>query len=118
MLLFLSTTWYSCFLFSSEGELLYTKGKYSIRKKNLVSYYNASPDLFVATDKGPVKINLNGFGNREIPQEKITGIEIQEINSDSIQLYFSTTDTLARTKNEIISLNVKYAVDSILSGKK
>ena len=53
-------------LFSCQGDLLYKDGKYSIRKKNIVSYYQASPDLFVKTDKGEVKINLNGFGKRLI----------------------------------------------------
>ncbi len=106
-----------CFIFSSEGELLYTKGKYTIRKKNLMSYYKASPDLFVATEKGEVKINLNGFGNIEIPQEKITGIEIKEINNDSIQIYFTATDTQLLIKNEIIGVNIKYAVDSIQAMK-
>lgn len=102
-----------CFIFSSEGELLYTKGKYTIRKKNLMSYYKASPDLFVTTEKGEVKINLNGFGKTEIAQEKITGIEIKEINEDSIQIYFTATDTQLLIKNETIGVNVKYAVDSI-----
>ncbi len=107
-----------CFIFSDKGELLYQQGKYSIRKKNLMSYYQASPDLFVATDKGEVKINLNGFGNREIAQEKITGIALHEITSDSVQIYFTTTDAQAPVKNEVIGVNIKYAVDSILAGRK
>lgn len=82
-----------------------------------MSYYKASPDLFVATEKGEVKINLNGFGNIEIPQEKITGIDIKEINNDSIQIYFTATDTQLLIKNEIIGVNIKYAVDSIQAMK-
>lgn len=107
-----------CNLFSSEGDLIYKQGKYSIYKKNLISYYNASPDLIVATDKGNVKINLNGFGRRTIPQEKINTVSITEINSDSIQIRFTTADTLLHAKQETISLNVKLAVDSILAIKK
>lgn len=118
IILFLAIVSGGCFIFDKEGELLYQKGKYSIRKKNIISYYQASPDLFVATDKGEVKINLNGFGKRQIAQEKITHIELKEINNDSIQIYFSTTDKEAPVKNETISVNIKYAVDSILSGKK
>ena len=113
IVLILAALFAGCFIFNDEGKLLYKKGKYSIRKKTLMSYYQASPDLFVATDKGEVKINLNGFGKREIPQEKITGIEIKEINEDSIQIYFTATDTQLLIKNEAIGVNVKYAVDSI-----
>ena len=56
---------------SCRGDLLYKEGKYSIRKKNIVSHYQASPDLFVKTDKGEVKINLNGFGNRLIARFRL-----------------------------------------------
>ncbi len=106
-------------LFSSEGETLYTKGRYTIKKKNLMSYYLASPDLYVKTDKGKVKINLGGYSNKNrIAQEKISSVEINEISNDSIQIHFTSNDTASNTiKSQIINLNVKYALDSILSGK-
>jgi len=102
-----------CLLFSSKGELLYEKGRYSIRKKNLVSYYQASPDLFVQTADREIKINLNAFGKRRIPQEKIAGITINEINADSVIIHFTTADTSAFIKEEYISLNITRAIDSI-----
>ena len=102
-------------LCSCRGELLYKDSKYSIRKKNIVSYYQASPDLFVNTDKGEVKINLNGFGERLIPQEKITGITITNVTNDSVQIHFTASDTTLRVKEEFIGVNIKYAVDSILA---
>lgn len=102
-------------LCSCCGELLYKEGKYSIRKKNIVSYYQASPDLFVQTDKGEVKISLNGFGKRLITQEKITGISPTNITDDSVQIHFTASDTALRIKEEFIGVNIKYAVDSILA---
>ena len=105
-------------LCSCHGELLYKDSKYCIRKKNIVSYYQASPDLFVSTDKGEVKINLNGFSKRLIAQEKITGITITNITGDSVQIHFSTSDTALQVKEEFIGVNIKYAVDSILAIKK
>ena len=105
-------------LYSCQGDLLYKDGKYSIRKKNIVSYYQASPDLFVKTDKGEVKINLNGFGKRLIAQEKITGITITNITNDSVQIHFTTNDSTLRVKEEFIGVNIKYAVDSILASAK
>lgn len=106
------------FLSSCRGDLLYKKGKYSIRKKNIVSYYQASPDLFVNTDKGEVKINLNSFGKRLIAQEKITGITITNITDDSVQIHFTASDTALRVREEFIGVNIKYAVDSILAKKR
>jgi hypothetical protein len=105
-------------LSSCRGDLLYKKGKYSIRKKNIVSYYQASPDLFVNNDKGEVKINLNGFGKRLIAQEKITGIIITNITDDSVQIQFTASDTSLQIKEEFIGVNIKYAVDSILATGK
>ncbi len=102
---------------SCSGDLLYKEGKYSIRKKNIVSYYQASPDLFVKTDKGEVKINLNGFGKRLIAQEKITGITITNITDDSVQIHFTAGDSTLQVKEEFIGVNIKYAVDSILAKK-
>lgn len=107
----------SCLFFNSEGELIYEKGPYSIRKKNLISYYNASPDLFVKTKEREVRINLNGFGKRLIPQEKITQVEINEITKDSLQIVFHTTDTSVSYQTEVINLNVTHAVDSIQQRK-
>ena len=112
-LFFTSTVLCSC-----QGDLLYKDGKYSIRKKNIVSYYQASPDLFVKTDKGEVKINLNGFGKRLIAQEKITSIAITNITGDSVQIHFTASDTALRVKEEFIGVNIKYAVDSILASGK
>ena len=105
-------------LCSCRGDLLYKEGKYSIRKKNIVSYYQASPDLFVDTDSGQVKINLNRFGKRLIPQEKITTIKIAQVSGDSIRIHFSSGDTRLKIKDEFISVNVKRAVDSISAIKK
>ena len=82
-----------------------------------MSYYNASPDLYVQTDKGEVKINLNGFGNRLIAQEKIATAEIYEIGDDSLQIHFTTNDTSYPFKEEYISFNVRRAADSILNMK-
>lgn len=79
-----------------------------------MSYYNASPDLFVKTGEREVRINLNGFGKRLIPQEKITHVEINEITKDSLQIVFNASDTSLSYQREIINLNVTYAVDSIL----
>ncbi len=108
------------FLFSCDntGKLLYKAGKYSIRKKNIVSYYKASPDLFVDTGSGEVKINLNRFGKRLIPQEKITTITIAQVANDSILIHFSTSDTHIKIKDEFIGVNIKRVVDSILAIKK
>lgn len=100
---------------SCKGDLLYKEGKYSIRKKNIVSYYKSSPDLFVETDNGEVKINLNGFGKSLIPQEKITGVTIEKVNNDSVQIHFTASDSSLKVKNEFIGVNIKYAVDSILT---
>ena len=105
-------------LCSCCGDLLYKKGKYRIRKKNIVSYYQASPDLFVQTVKGKVKINLNGFGKRLIAQEKITGITIKDITEDSVQIHFTASDTTLGVKEEFIGVNIKYALDSILAISK
>jgi len=105
-------------LCSCRGDLLYKDSKYSIRKKNIVSYYQASPDLFVKTDKGEVKINLNGFGKRLIAQEKITGITITNITEDSLQIHFTASDSTLQVKEEFIGVNIKYAVDSILAKKR
>lgn len=117
MLLLLSFVSAGCFLFESRGELIYQEGKYSIRKKNLVSYYNASPDLYVQTEKGEVKINLNGFGKRLIAQEKIATAEIYEIGDDFLQIHFTTNDTSGPFKDEYISFNVRRTVDSIVNMK-
>lgn len=105
-------------LFSCRGKLLYKEGKYSIRKKNIVSYYQASPDLFVHTDKREVKINLNGFGKRLIAQEKITDVTIRNVTPDSIQIHFTANDSTLKVKEEFIGVNIKYAVDSILARGK
>lgn len=106
-------------LFSNcRGELLYKDDKFSIRKKNIVSYYQASPDLFVKTEHGEVKINLNGFGKRLIPQEKINKVTITNITDDSVQIHFTASDTTLRVKEEFIGVNIKYAVDSILGNRK
>lgn len=104
----------SCFLLDDSGEILYTKDIYTIRKKNLFSYYKASPDLFVATDKGEIKINLNAFGKINIAQEKITDIEIHQITPDSVDIYCSTNDTTVAMQEEVFHVNIKKAVDSIL----
>lgn len=109
---------FSCNLFSSEGDLIYRQGRYSIYKKNLISYYNASPDLVVSTNNGDIKINLNAFGRRTIPQEKISSTIINEINADSIEICFTASDTSLPVKEEFISLNVTHAIDSILAIKK
>lgn len=115
---FLFLIFFSCNLFSSEGDLIYRQGRYSIYKKNLISYYNASPDLVVSTNNGDIKINLNAFGRRTIPQEKISSTIINEINADSIEISFTTSDTSLPVKEEFISLNVTHAIDSILAIKK
>lgn len=112
-LFFLTLIFCSC-----RGDLLYKEGKYSIRKKNIVSYYQASPDLFVNTEKGEVKINLNGFGKCLIAQEKITGITIINITNDSVQIHFTASDSTLQIKEEFIGVNIKYAVDSILAKGK
>ncbi len=104
----------SCFLLDNSGEILYSKDIYTIRKKNLFSYYKASPDLFVATDKGEIKINLNAFGKINIAQEKITHIDIRQITQDSVDIYCSTNDTKVAMKEEVFHVNIKKAVDSIL----
>ena len=58
---------------------------YFIKKANTVFVKNycklltASPDLFVKTDKGEVKINLKVFGNRINAHKKITGITVTNI---------------------------------------
>ncbi|MFZ4056557.1 MAG: hypothetical protein ACOYKE_00390 [Ferruginibacter sp.] len=117
LLSFILFTITGCFFFESKGKLLFKEGKYSIRKKNLVSYYNTSPDLFIETPKGAVKINLNGYGTRKIPQEKITTIRLLEITPDSIQLFFSSTDVNAREKAETFMLNTKKLADSVLALK-
>ncbi|CAN5822898.1 hypothetical protein BH10BAC2_BH10BAC2_38040 [soil metagenome] len=114
----LSTIFCGCFLFSNDGELLYQQGRYSIRKKNLVSYYNASPDLFVQTVKGDIKINLNGFSKRLIPQEKISTVSIAAINADSISIHFTTKDSFAKIKEEWIIVNVTKVIDSIAIKKQ
>lgn len=106
------------FLCSCRGDLLYKEGRYSIRKKNIVSYYQASPDLFVNTDRGEVKINLNGFGKRLIAQEKITAVTITNVTDDSVQIQFTASDTSLQVKEEFIGVNIKYAVDSILANRK
>ncbi len=111
IVLFLITT----IFISCQGDLLYKEGKYSIRKKNIVSYYKSSPDLFVETNKGEVQINLNGFGKALIPQEKITGVTITNITNDSVQIHFTASDTLLKVRDEFIGVNIKYAVDSILA---
>ncbi len=114
----LSSAFTGCFIFSNEGEQLYSKGKYRITKKNLMSYYLASPDLYVKTEKGEVRINLNPYGEKNrMAQEKITSIEIKEITKDSLQIYFFSNDTSYNIKSQKIEINVKKAVDSILSGK-
>lgn len=102
-----------CFLFSSKGELLYEKGRYSIRKKNLVSYYQASPDLFVKNDEQEIRINLNAFGKRLIAQEKIDSISITNITIDSLAVYFSTKDTTRPVTEECITFNITKVIDSI-----
>lgn len=107
----------SCTLFSDKGDLLYKQGDYSIYKKNLMSYYNASPDLYVQTANGEIKINLNAFGKRSIPQEKIDDITINEINADSVIIHFTTADSTALIKEESISINITRAIDSIASQK-
>ncbi|MEO9211484.1 MAG: hypothetical protein ABI208_10315 [Ginsengibacter sp.] len=113
--LLIAITLIGIFLFSCQGKVLYQNGNYTIRKKNLVSYYKASPDLFVKTLQGDVKINLNGFGERLIPQEKINDISITEINDDSILIQFISNDYNLPIREEFVSLNVKHAVDSILA---
>jgi hypothetical protein len=113
--LFISTI-ASCVFFSDRGEQLFAKGRYTIYKKNLMSYYLASPDLFVKTEKGEVKINLNPYSVKRFPQEKISSVEINEITSDSIQIHFISKDT-SNIQSQIINLNVKQAVDSIQAGK-
>ncbi|MBA2250550.1 MAG: hypothetical protein H0W12_10230 [Chitinophagaceae bacterium] len=82
-----------------------------------MSYYLASPDLFVKTEKGEVKINLNPYGKKRIAQEKIVSVELNEITNDSIQIIFFSNDTSHDFKTQVINLNVKQATDSILSGK-
>ncbi len=83
-----------------------------------MSYYLASPDLYVKTEKGEVRINLNPYGEKNrMAQEKITSIEIKEITKDSLQIYFFSNDTSYNIKSQKIEINVKKAVDSILSGK-
>lgn len=106
-----------CLFFDSEGGLIYQQGKYEIRKKKLLSYYNASPDLIVSTGKTTVKINLNAFSKRQIPQEKIDHVQLIQVNADSLQIIFSSNDTTRRFTKESISLNVTRAVDSILQMK-
>ena len=101
-----------------NGKLLYQAGKYSIRKKNIVSYYQASPDLFVNTGNGEVKINLNPFGKRLIPQEKITGVKITQVTKDSVQIHFTASDAHLNVKDEFIGVNIKHAVDSVAAKKQ
>lgn len=118
ILCFLLISAAGCYIFSNEGKQLYSKGKYTIKKKNLMSYYLASPDLFVKTAKGEVRINLNPYGNKDrMAQEKISSIEIKEITNDSLQIDFFSNDTSYYIKSQRIGINVKLAVDSILSGK-
>lgn len=115
MTIAITTLLNGCFLFSNKGELLYQKGKYSIRKKNLVSYYQASPDLFVQTAGREIRINLNAFGKRRIPQEKIDSIVIRETDADAVIIHFITTDSSALVKEEYISLNITKVIDSIIA---
>lgn len=117
LVLLLALAQSGCLLFDSQGELIYQQGKYAIRKKKLLSYYNASPDLIVSTGKTTVKINLNAFGKRQIPQEKIDHVQMVQVNADSLQIIFSSNDTTRRFTKESISLNVTRAVDSILQMK-
>ena len=111
---FLILSLISCNIFSDKGDVLFSKGKYTIAKKKLMSYYLASPDLYVKTERGEVKINLNPYaGKNRMAQEKISNVEIKEISNDSIQIDFISHDTLYRYPRQTIYINVKKAVDSI-----
>lgn len=107
----------SCTLLSNKGQLLYKQGEYSIYQKNLVSYYNASPDLYVQRNGKSYQINLNAFGKRIIPQEKIEHIAIRTINKDSVIVDCSghLYDTL---REEHFHLNITSIIDSLEKQKE
>ena len=103
---------------SCKTEPIYLNGKYSIYKKKLMSYYAASPDLFVKTDSGTAKINLNPFSGNHIPQEKIEMIEITEVGNDSVNICFTAQKAPeSLTVKDSFGVNIKYCLDSILSKK-
>lgn len=103
------------FFCSCQGKILYQNGNYTIRKKAFFSYYNVAPDLYIRTLKGEVKINLNEFGEHLIPQEKISDINITQINDDSILIQFISNDYDLPIREEYVSVNIRNAIDSALS---
>lgn len=106
------------FLVGCKDNPIFQKGRYSISKKKLVSYYSASPDLYVKTDSGTAKINLNPFYVNHIPQEKIETISLTEVGKDSIYLVFGrSAKNGLPAEADSFGINIKYCVDSILGHK-
>lgn len=104
-------------LCSCQGKVLYQNGNYTIRKKTVLNFNNESPDLYIRTIKGEIKINLDEFGEHLIPQEKITDINITQINDDSILIQFTSDDYELPIREEFVSINIRNAIDSALAMK-
>jgi hypothetical protein len=77
-----------------------------------VSYYLASPNLYVKHNGKQIKINLNGKGTKPtIPQEKIDAVTIDEIGTDSIHITFTSTQV---PQIEHINLRLSKAIEEAL----
>ena len=73
--------------FGCNSRVIYEDDKYRVQEfPFFMSYYQASPDLFVKTDTGTFRIKLSWFGKTIIPQERIQTVVLRPLTHDSLDI--------------------------------
>jgi hypothetical protein len=86
-----------------------------LKKGNVFELLRASPDLYVKTPEGEVKIDLNNYGKFLPPQQKIKSAAVTVVSKDSIDILFTKADTTTIQITETIGINIKKAIESLVA---
>ena len=91
--------------------VIYEDDKYKVQDFPLfMSYYQASPDLFVKTDSGTYRIKLSWFGKTIIPQERVSSVVLRPLTHDSLSINLIADTIWKKEPQQNFTINVSEGV--------